>query len=417
MQPDQFHDASEDAPLKNVEKKSSSISFEHKVYDELSTFKMQPEIATKKHVKIDENDEKFETSKIENENDEPEEYESDVLRSRSYGVLANIVLKTVSEYSIKRQMPLDEIRKQISMAEMRQELSRDEVRLLETAVERIEKCEELKIINADNDKGLKVLVDYVSKLFDVLKAILFGDTFYLKSIQSLPEENEPDSSEKTLTPNETSIEQLPSNVIKEEEEESAADRLRRVLYGSHMQIRKEYENKLCACSKNEEPRVQQEENEIEIEDSDGILRTVRKGLKTAVSQESAINEVTKHSIQSFEEVLKTVRSRQSNNSVNNNYQKPLQKFKNEEDLTKVGLKSSQSFLTQPSDIEDTFSSMFGKYPKAAGSISVLSVPSIQANVYKKPFGSSYVSNKKTYEEDISNAVIQDLNDDGYINLV
>ncbi|KAG5670544.1 hypothetical protein PVAND_000799 [Polypedilum vanderplanki] len=398
-----------------IDKESSVISFQHKVYDETTTFKMLPEIenAQKKRVEIQVNDQKiFGTTKPKNAYP-IEEYcqcEITIPRSRSYGVLANVVLKTISMYSISRQMHLDEIKKQISMAEMHNEISGEEVTLLEHAVERIEQCEELKTLDPKDDGSLNILMEYITKLFEMLKEILFGNQNAnndMKAILNVEEEK----SESEMTPTITEEIELSATNVTKEEVESTTEKLKKILLGSQMQIKKEFENDLCMCNKIEETQMLQK-SEIDIESSDGILRTVRKSITSAKSQELFVNETPK---QSFEEIFKTVKSQSS--VVEEKLS--LQKFKNVEDLSAIGLNTSPGFVLRTSDIEGNETSNFVKYPKPPVTISVLSVPSVHldashaTDVLKSSLMPNYLNKKG---ERMSNAVINDLNDDGFVDL-
>jgi hypothetical protein len=331
----------------------------------------------------------FGVQKKNNLEEDCKEYKSAVPRSRSYGHLANVVLKSVSKYSLAARVPLDDIKNQISEAGKENEITTEEAALLEAAVDQIEKCEALKdTVGHRESEQDEILIGYVMKLFSLLKTILFGN------VRASARNVQTDNVGLVLkTESELALDPPLSSPEEQDSTESAEEKLRRILLDSHNRIKKQYESKLCAC-KNDQETLRQQESDIEVKSVDGLLCTVRKS-QSSMPQDSGINEALNNLTSASFPVI-DVEHLVSDKPT-------LQKFKNEEDLTAVGFRKLEANIK------------FSKFTQSE--INVLSASKFE---YKFPIRDTMELRKSMpgIEKEIDSSLkTRDLDDDGYLHLV
>lgn len=233
--------------------------------------------------------------------------------TKEYGILANIILGSISKEQVDMHKSLEEIKAKISEEKAKSKISLNEFKFLEAAVSKIKSHLELdneQSHTSNKSSGTFFISKYTSHLYEALKNILFGD------------KEEVLISEETFMTDEKDI--SPSKQKDHETENEL--------------------HNICNCFI--------EKRELPTQTSIGVFHTAlnqfNRPVKTSISIDSKLdfsvqnNSSLKGIIQSFESLNES--RLESNN---------LKKFKGENDLTKVkstAALNNENFLKQTKSI-------------------------------------------------------------------
>lgn len=381
---DEFIESAENQdidPTKDPEQLKKTVTFEDKTYQ--PTFQMQPEIISNK-TNLN-NDQQFVFGSAKNSHEivinDPAVKDSldllkrsiESLKNRKFDDFADSILQSVSKLSIEKSLQYKEIQKRISPAEMDEKLQNIELKDIEITLMDIGGLlEELlsKEYVGHSDDSEKLYVIAIQKLCDIL-SILFGQ--FHDKIEA------PNTVSEVL---DTNIDASDLEVTAKEEPVTAVSNETEELDGK----------KICKCFLNND----------ELDKSDESVYAIDTKINTGKSADfEAPEEENSVPIKSYNSLMSSKISDHS-----------LRKVENIDDLSKTESSTnlkSQSFIRSKNIDEQMI------YPLKSHVVQVASIPSAITRYYTENFNETFPTDSisSIKSETLANAIIEDLNDDGF----
>lgn len=381
---------------RDPEQFKKAVTFNDKSYQ--PTFQMQPEIVNNTGILSNNQQFVFGSAKISTEKkiQDPAAKDSldllkrsiDSLKNREFGNFADNILESVSKLSIEKSQQFKEIKSKISASEIDTKLQSIGFKDIEITLMEIEELLEEILSNEQSgqaDESEKRYIIVIQKLCDIL-SILFG---HFRDKLDASDKNEivaedPVKLDKA-DPNETYvIENSTEGYDKKESDEISVEG-----------------KKICKCfSMN---------NELD-KQSDKPVYANATEMKTAKSADfEVLEEENEIPLKSYSSLIST--------KISDNH---LRKVQNVDDLSKTEsttILKSQSFMFSKDELPVELQT---KFPTENNIVQVSSIPSIITRHYhtdalKEALLKESISSIKS--ESMSTAIIEDLNDDGYLDLV
>jgi len=391
---------------KDPEQFKKAVTFDDKSYQ--PTFQMQPEIVNNTGNLSNNQQFVFGSAKISTEKkiQDPAAQDSldllkrsiESLKNREFGNFADNILESVSKLSIEKSQQFKEIKSKISASEIDEKLQSIGFKDIELTLMEIEELLEEILSNEQSgqaDESEKRYIIVLQKLCDIL-SILFGQFREKLDVsdrnEALDLANQPLSLDKTdpveldkVDPNETYvIENSTEGYDTKESDEITVEG-----------------KKICKCfSMN---------NELD-KQSDKPVYVDATEMKTAKSADfEVLEEENQVPLKSYSSLINT--------KISDNH---LRKVQNVDDLSKTEsttILKSQSFMFSKDELPVELQT---KFPTENTIVQVSSIPSIitrhyHTDVLKEALLKESISSIKS--ESMSTAIIEDLNDDGYLDLV
>lgn len=383
---------------KDPEQFKKAVTFDDKFYQ--PTFQMQPEIVNVTGNLSNNQQFVFGSAKISTEKkiQDPAAQDSldllkrsiESLKNREFGNFADTILESVSKLSIEKSQQFKEIKSKISASEIDEKLQSIGFKDIELTLMEIEEMLEEILSNEQSgqvDESEKRYIIVIQKLCDIL-SILFGQ---FRDKLEVPDKNEaldlaiPPLSLDKADLNETYVIENSTEGYDTKESEEI------IVEGK----------KICKCfSMN---------NELD-KQSDNPVYANRAEMKTAKSADfDVLEEENEVPLKSYSSLIST--------KISDNH---LRKVQNVDDLSKTEsttILKSQSFMFSKDELPVELQT---KFPTENNIVQVSSIPSIITRHYhtdtlKEALLKESISSIKS--ESMSTAIIEDLNDDGYLDLV